>query len=128
SLQVLNVLFDRSRVWRIVHIAGHGEPAVGSDGGGVVLSAGFLSAKEIKALRIIPELVFVNCCYLAARDASQLLKADYDRARFAAGVAEELITVGVRCVIAAGWAVDDAAASAFASTFYRALLRGERFL
>ena len=128
SLQVLNVLFDTRRVWRIVHIAGHGEPAVGADGGGVVLSTGFLSAKEIKSMRVIPELVFVNCCYLAARDPAQLLAAGYDRARFAAGVAEELITVGVRCVIAAGWAVDDEAASAFATTFYRSLLGGQRFL
>ena len=27
-----------------------------------------------------------------------------DRPRFAAGVAEELIKIGVRCVVAAGWA------------------------
>jgi tetratricopeptide (TPR) repeat protein len=34
----------------------------------------------------------------------------------------------VRCVIAAGWAVDDHAANAFATTFYGALLRGQRFI
>ena len=34
----------------------------------------------------------------------------------------------MRCVVAAGWAVDDAAASAFATTFYEALLRGQRFI
>jgi hypothetical protein len=37
-------------------------------------------------------------------------------------VAEELIAIGVRCVIAAGWAVDDTAAGVFARTFYEALL------
>ena len=52
----------------------------------------------------------------------------YDRARFASGVARELIAIGVRCVIAAGWAVDDVAAKAFASTFYARLLAGERFI
>ena len=126
--QVLNALFDRDRTWRIIHIAGHGEPATDTEQGGVVLSDGFLSATEISAMRKTPELVFVNCCYLAARSPNQLLRSDYDRVRFAAGVAEELIRIGVRCVIAAGWAVDDEAASAFATTFYRSLLGGRRFL
>jgi hypothetical protein len=126
--QVLNALFDRDRTWRIIHIAGHGEPATDTDPGGVVLSDGFLTATEISAMRKVPELVFVNCCYLAARSANQLLRSDYDRVRFAAGVAEELIRIGVRCVIAAGWAVDDEAAGAFSTTFYRALLGGRRFL
>jgi hypothetical protein len=52
----------------------------------------------------------------------------YDRAQFAANVAEALINIGVRCVVAAGWAVDDGAAKDFAATFYDALVRGERFL
>jgi hypothetical protein len=39
-----------------------------------------------------------------------------------------VIKGGVRCVIAAGWAVEDEAASIFATTFYRTLLRGERFI
>jgi hypothetical protein len=126
--EVLNALFDRDRTWRIVHIAGHGEPPTATDPGGVVLSDGMLSAKEISSMRVVPELVFVNCCHLAARSGDQLLRGQFDRARFAAGVAEELISIGVRCVIAAGWAVDDAAASAFATTFYGSLLAGRRFL
>jgi hypothetical protein len=79
-------------------------------------------------------LVFVNCCYLAARDEGQLLAAadssarNYNRAQFASGVAEELINLGVRCVIAAGWAVEDGPAQIFATTFYSALLRGRRFI
>src|SRR5699024_10549719 len=113
--EVLNAIFDRDRTWRIIHIAGHGEPAQGTDPGGVVLSDGFFSAREIKTMRVVPELVFVNCCFLAARSGDQLLRGNYDRAQFAAGVAEELINIGVRCVVAAGWAVDDAAAGAFAA-------------
>ena len=71
----------------------------------------------------VPELVFVNCCHLAARDAvSCSLDEPYDRARFAAGVAEALIEIGVRCVIAAGWAVDDDAGERVRETFYDALL------
>jgi predicted chitinase/tetratricopeptide (TPR) repeat protein len=123
-----------ARPWRIIHIAGHGEPPLAVDGRvdprGVVLSdESFLGPAEIGALRVIPELVFVNCCHLATGDPSELFAApNYDRARFASGVAEALIRVGVRCVVAAGWAVDDAAAQAFAETFYGQLLNGSRFI
>ena len=120
--------------WRIIHIAGHGEPPVTIDGRfeprGVVLSDNsFLGPREIGSLRVIPELVFVNCCYLASGDVQALLKvANYDRAKFASGVAEALINVGVRCVVAAGWAVDDSAAEVFAATFYARLLGGATFI
>ena len=130
--QVIDTLFERS--WRIVHIAGHGEPvSEKGDRGGVVLSNDtFLSANEIKAMRVVPEFVFVNCCHLAAGSRQSLLRepqrGGFDRAVFASSVARALIDVGVRCVIAAGWAVDDSAANAFATTFYDALLKGQRFL
>ncbi len=120
--------------WRIIHIAGHGaEPlTIGSrvDPRGVVLSDHtFLGPREIGALRVIPELVFVNCCHLASGDVTQLLKeTNYDRAKFASGVAEALIKAGVRCVVAAGWAVDDEAARVFATTFYARLLDGSTFI
>ena len=120
---IINALFERP--YRIVHIAGHGAP--GPDGG-VVLSGGtFLGAAEVKAMRTVPELVFLNCCHLAARDAKTVL-APYDRAEFAANIAEALIEIGVRCVIAAGWAVEDGPAEIFATTFYDVLLGGGRFI
>ena len=73
--------------------------------------------------------MFVNCCHLAPTTRTLLFEpTNYDRARFASGVAEALIEIGVRCVIAAGWAVDDDAASVFAATFYEALLGGDRFI
>jgi len=122
---VVNAVFEQR--WRIVHIAGHGMPAADGSGGGVVLSTGsFLGADEIRKMRTVPELVFVNCCHLAGGDEKQLL--DYDRATFASGVAGALIEIGVRCVVAAGWAVDDDAAGLFAETFYASLLRGNRFI
>jgi len=71
----------------------------------------------------------VNCCYLATGDFNALLDVtNYDRAKFASGVAESLIRAGVRCVIAAGWAVDDAAAEVFARTFYSCLLDNASFI
>jgi hypothetical protein len=140
--------------WRIVHIAGHGKPPdkkrardgdgnkgdgddVGIDAsyrsvGGVVLSGGvFLSVDEIQAMDPVPELVFVNCCHLARSDTNEVLEGDAllsDRPEFAATVAKMLIKIGVRCVIACGWAVDDRAACVFAETFYRQLFEGKRFI
>jgi hypothetical protein len=132
-----------------VHIAGHGEPPElkgpvtpdpeeqkYGDPRGVVLSdRTFLGPREIRNMRVVPELVFVNCCHLAARDPTQFLRDDtspfyrpYDRARFASGVAAELIKIGVRCVVAAGWAVNDEAAKSFAMAFYDAILNRHRFI
>ena len=132
---VINALFERR--YRIVHVAGHGEP-VARDAttgeirhtGGVVLSDNtFLGPNEIRAMRTVPELVFVNCCHLAKRDATQALNPKpLNRAEFAAAVADSLIEIGVRCVIAAGWAVDDIPAKVFAETFYREILRRRPFV
>ncbi|MBZ2207975.1 CHAT domain-containing protein [Massilia soli] len=112
--------------YRIVHVAGHGEPG---PHGGVVLSGDntFLGANEINAMRSIPDLVFLNCCHTASADPAAILQP-YDRTQFAANVAESLIRIGVRCVVAAGWAVTDDAAEVFATAFYVALLNGSRFI
>ncbi|CAN5878350.1 hypothetical protein BH11PSE8_BH11PSE8_20170 [soil metagenome] len=120
---VINALFERP--YRVVHVAGHGE--LGALGGVVLSGKTFLGANEVKAMRIVPELVFLNCCHLAGRDANTTLMP-YDRAEFAANIAQALIEVGVRCVVAAGWAVEDGPAETFATTFYEVLLRGERFI
>jgi len=120
---IINALYARR--YRIVHIAGHGEPG---RAGGVVMSGGtFLGPHEIRNMRTVPELVFVNCCHGAAREPGQALRL-FDRSAFAAGVADALIGIGVRCVIAAGWAVDDGPAATFATTFYRQLMGGANFI
>lgn len=127
ATDVVNALFERP--WRLVHIAGHGALPTGGRPGGVVLSNGaFLGPAEIGSMRAVPELVFINCCHLGAADPRQLLSTRYDRARFASNLAGELISLGVRCVIAAGWAVDDEGARVFAEEFYGSLLRGDRFI
>ena len=131
---VIKTLF--ARPWRIIHISGHGEDPEGENehdaaSRGVLLSNGIvLGPKEMEKLRVVPELVFLNCCHLA-RDASGSVLTSapaYDRPRFAANVAEALIRLGVRCVVAAGWAVEDEPASRFAVAFYGALMRGMRFI
>ena len=130
--RVLDALFGQP--WRILHISGHGMLADDGSEGGVVLSGNnVLGPSEIESMRTTPELVFVNCCYLAAGDSRQLLNGDangrpFSRAEYAASVAESLINIGVRCVVAAGWAVDDQVASVFAEAFYDGVLRNMRFI
>ena len=115
---IKSVLDDRS--YAILHVAGHGD--IIDKVGGVVLSSGVtFGSREVKSMRSIPQLVFINCCHLGRFD-NQPPKIPADGLPyFAANLARQLIEVGVHCVIAAGWAVDDAAARLFATTFYRHL-------
>jgi hypothetical protein len=80
----------------------------------------FLTPKEDHQMRRIPELVFINCCHLGKIENDK----QEDFHRIAANLATEFIRNGVRVVIAAGWAVDDAAAGTFASVFYDEMLSG----
>lgn len=100
----------------------------------------FLTPAEIEQMRRVPELVFINCCHLgaiedhehrdkeeAAEGKPRALGALSDYNLFAANVATQFIRLGVRAVIAAGWAVDDAAGKVFAMAFYDAMIKGESF-
>lgn len=105
--------------YRIVAIAAHGMFQVADRQGalrsGVVLSDGvFLTAAEVGQMEIVPELVFLSCCNLGKAD----VDAGYAPNRLAYSLARELIEMGVRCVVAAGWEVDDAAARTFSATFF----------
>jgi len=73
----------------------------------------------------VPELVFINCCYLGRLDSSLSPYQRYNR--FAANIAAQFIRMGVKAVVAAGWAVDDAAAKTFALSLYDHLLSGDAF-
>jgi CHAT domain len=126
---VINKLLERD--WKVVHITGHGEPPLERDNKpvlprGVVLSDGHLGPDEIRSMRVVPQLVFVNCCHLARGGSKRL--SHYNRAQFARTVAQELMGAGVRCVVAAGWAVNDRSALVFARSFYQALTEGETFI
>jgi len=137
---VMRNLFERD--WRIIHITGHGEapeqPDPNAQPGqarpprrrGVVLSNGlFLGPDEIVGMRAVPDLVFINCCHLAKRNPDEVLAtSEADRPSFAATLADSLINLGVRCVIAAGWAISDDAAARFATVFYGSLANGKTFI
>jgi len=130
-LKLINALMERP--YRIVHIAGHGQlPDASNPLTGVVLANGrVLGPREFKSMRTVPELAFINCCHLGSDGDGTNAGANPLGSRqplFAASVARQLIEIGVRCVIAAGWAVEDKAACEFAVVFYRALLQGARFL
>lgn len=127
ALQVLTGLYERP--YRIVHIAGHGQyeqPLTpgGKARCGVVLDNGvFLTAVEVGQMQQVPELVFLNCCYIGQtgpETAPRTSGVEFNR--LAASVSRELIEMGVRAVVASGWAVDDAAAAHFAKTFYRKMI------
>jgi len=142
-LNVLNALF--ARPYQILHLAAHGVfefPLEGKSAGdlpdqdtrpqhrtvtGMVLGEGiFLTPAEIEQMRFVPVLVFINCCHLG-RTEGDTAPESIQYHRLAANVATQLIRMGVRAVIAAGWAVDDGAAKAFARQFYEEILAGRHF-
>ena len=125
AVDIINKLY-RS-LYRIVHIAAHGvfdeKTRDGGSRSGVVLSDGLLiTAAEIGAMETVPDLVFLNCCHLAKADARPVAFN-----RLAYSISRELIEMGVRAVVAAGWAVDDGAARVFAEEFYSQILRNRPF-
>jgi pimeloyl-ACP methyl ester carboxylesterase/tetratricopeptide (TPR) repeat protein len=82
----------------------------------------FLTAVEVEQMTVVPELVFINCCFLGKME-----KSGENRNLFAASLAAQFIKMGVRAVVAAGWAVDDTAANAFAEKFYTCMLENCSF-
>jgi tetratricopeptide (TPR) repeat protein len=142
--------------YRVLHLAGHGVynylPASASQCGecgqdvaglektkrnpslkpitGMVIGDGlYLTPAEIRQMRQVPELVFINCCHLGHIEASDrgTLNDRRDQNLIAANVATEFIRMGVHAVVAAGWAVDDGAALTFATEFYDRMLDGAPF-
>ena len=142
--------------YRVLHLAGHGvykyippSASLGVECGkgaaeaglpkssqslkpvtGMVIGDGiYLTPAEIRQLRQVPELVFINCCHLGHIEASDLGTPNerHDQNLIAANVATEFIRMGVHAVVAAGWAVDDAAALTFATVFYDRMLEATPF-
>lgn len=126
STQIITALFKDE--YKIIHLAGHGifnEKKPGSSGM-LIGNNVFLSTREICQMSKVPELVFVNCCFLGkVDDKSEALFGR--RYKLAANIGTQLIMNGVKVVIAAGWAVDDAAALYFTGIFYHAMLGGNNF-
>ena len=87
-----------------------------------------LTASDVEQMRQVPELVFINCCHLGRTDAPGGAGAGAtDLNHLAANLAVAFIRMGVRAVIAAGWAVDDSAALTFCTAFYRQMGAGVPF-
>jgi hypothetical protein len=123
AANVLSALFRRP--WRMLHISAHGifglRHADGRHRSGVLLSDGLLiTAAEIGSMEVVPDVVFLNCCHLGTVDVGG------QGNKLAASIARELIASGVRCVVVAGWAVDDQSAQRFGEAFYEELLLRRR--
>ena len=133
-----------TKQWRILHLAGHGvhefpveiknpsnvgpgrdcdaRKTVQRMSGMVIGKNTFLTPGDVEQMRWTPELVFINCCHLAATTT--------EPRRFnelAANLGVQFIRMGVKAVVAAGWAVNDGAALSFAQSFYNHMLAGETF-
>jgi hypothetical protein len=131
------------RDYRILHLAGHGvydydskqntacdycgSMTKGQGISGMVIGENhFLTPALIRQMRTVPELVFINCCHLGKIKTEENLPPNHPP-KLAANLAKELINMGVRAVVAAGWAVDDRAAQTFAQKFYNEMLTGAPF-
>jgi CHAT domain-containing protein len=130
ALDIIASLFEKE--YRLIHISGHGlyNSEHPEQSGVVIGNDFFLTAAELGQLRAVPELVFLNCCHLGTVDREGVGTQRQQRPvawnKLAASVSEQLIHIGVRAVIAAGWAVDDLAALDFATEFYEHMLADRR--
>jgi hypothetical protein len=123
--------------YKVIHLAGHGffEPEkedksckqVTPESGGMVIGKNvFLTTKEINQMSQVPEFVFINCCFLGKVDGLSEARSQ-QHYKLAANLGVQLIEMGVKAVVAAGWAVDDESALLFSETFYKEMFAGANF-
>ncbi len=126
AADIIKNLFSED--YKIIHLAGHGmfNPDDPATSGMVIGNEVYLTTAEISQMSMTPELVFVNCCFLGKTDG---VSEDLYRGRYklAANIGTQLIENGVKAVVVAGWAVDDAAAMEFTKVFYAEMLSGAGF-
>lgn len=121
TLEELGREIDRAPC-QILHIVAHGEPGSTGAGGSLLLETstgevdpvGGLQLKRALASRELPRLIVLNACYGAAARADDAFD----------GLAQSLLRVGVRAVVAMRTAISDAAALTFATMLYRELVKG----
>ena len=126
SSEIIQAIFKDE--YRIIHLAGHGVfNEMNPDLSGMLIGNGvFLTTREICQISKVPDLVFVNCCYLG--NVNESAEETYNkRYKLAANIGTQLIMNGVKVVIAAGWAVDDEAAMHFTKVFYDGILNDMEF-
>jgi CHAT domain-containing protein len=126
AAEITTALFAES--YKIIHLAGHGiyDPDNPERTGMVIGDEKFLTPSQINQMSNVPEFVFVNCCHLG-----KIVGVDdelyHQRYRLAANIGTQLIEIGVKAVIVAGWQVEDNAAEKFADQFYKELFDGASF-
>jgi CHAT domain-containing protein len=124
SLAIVSALL--SQELRIVHLAGHGnfDPNDSTQCGMKIGPDQWLTPDILDGMLAAPDLAFVNCCHLGAIEGA---REGTPSPQLAASFAVKLMNLGTKAVVAAGWAVNDLAAGAFADRFYQRMLEGERF-
>jgi hypothetical protein len=126
--------------YQILHLTGNGvvdhEPSINTassdvkTGGkkvtGFVMGENeYFTSVEAAQMREVAEFVFLNCCHLG--QLSDSVSGTSEPNRFAASLSNQFLSMGANAVVAAGWAIEDAAAIAFASELYSAMLAGVSF-
>lgn len=114
--------------YKILHLAGHGiyDPKTPSKSGMVIGDGVYLTSFEINQMSSVPELVFINCCYLGKVNGVDD-KFYRERYKLAANLGTQLIENGVKIAIVTGWAVNDEAAADFTKVFYERMFAGDTF-
>ncbi len=116
-----------SEKYKILHFSGHGLYTPEEGKVGIVIGDGlYIDPPMLKQLGYVPEFVFINCC-LSGKIGATDNPYRRDRYKFAANVGTQLIEMGVKAIVVAGWEVDDAAAKTFSDTFYDNMLEGYEF-
>jgi CHAT domain-containing protein len=117
----------RSGKYDVVHYAGHAffdaaEPSLS----GILCSDARLTGVDLAGLSQLPALMFFNACESGRlRSAARRREVSiHERIAKNVGLAEAFLRGGVSSYIGTYWPVGDAEASAFAQTFYEALVGG----
>ena len=111
----------------VIHYAGHAafdEQRPGDSG--LMLADGELTGSQLSALGRLPPLVVFNACESARLRRGAGRKASPAFAQGVTqnlGLAETLLRAGVAHYVGTHWPVDDASATAFATVFYREIMR-----
>jgi hypothetical protein len=114
----------RSGDYDAIHFAGHAYFDAAAPASSGILCAGgrVLSGADLAAMDSVPALVFFNACESARLRATVNPLRQLDRS---VGFAEAFLRGGVANFVGTWWAVGDDAATAFATTFYRDLAKGD---
>lgn len=120
----------RSGLYDLVHYAGHAyfDPSEPARSGLLCHGGEVLSGADLAGLGNLPNLVVFNACEsgrVRSASAQKTLPALTRQVEKATGMAEAFLRGGVANYVGTYWAVGDAAAVTFATTFYPALLRGD---